>query len=207
MCASPSAGTLAAMNQQSPWRAAVVTAVAAAALLAAACSASPAPAGGTSSTPASAGGPSSAGTGSAPNAGGSADPLQGVAYSQCMRSHGVADFPDPDGSGQIPKETPQQLGISDSVFGAAQQACMNLLPASMTSGTITGPEELDYVKAAACMRSHGVPNFPDPSFSGGQVEFPMLQHIVDLNSPQVIQAYQICRRLIPPGLPYSGSGG
>jgi hypothetical protein len=203
----PPAGTLAAMNPQSPWRTAAVAAVIAVALLAAACSGSPASAGSTSSTPASAGGPPSAGTGTAPNAGGSADPLQGVAYSQCMRSHGVADFPDPDGNGQIPKETPQQLGIGDSVLAAAQQACLNLLPASMTARTITAQEQLDYVKAAACMRSHGVPDFPDPIFSGGQVEFPMLQHIVDLNSPQVIQAYQICSKLIPPGLPYSGSGG
>src|SRR5215471_6733632 len=82
-------------------RAGVVIAVmAAAAVLAAACSSSP----------------SSTGAGGPPNSGGS-----GVAYAQCVRSHGIPNFPDPDSSGQIPKETGQQLGVSDSVLAAATQ--------------------------------------------------------------------------------------
>ena len=88
--------------------AAVITVMAAAALLAAACG----------------GSPSSTGSGGSPNAGGSANSPSAVAYSQCMRSHGVPNFPDPDSSGQIPKEAQtQQLGVSDSRFQAAQAAC------------------------------------------------------------------------------------
>jgi hypothetical protein len=49
----------------------------------------------------------------------------------------------------------------------------------------------------SCMRSHGVPNFPDPSFSNGQVEFPMLEHIADIHSTQFTRAYRTCRKLIP----------
>lgn len=55
------------------------------------------------------------------------------------------------------------------------------------------------------MRLHHITNFPEPSFLGSQVEFPGLSHIADLNSPAFIRAYHICQKLIPPGLPDSGS--
>jgi hypothetical protein len=135
-----------------------------------------------------------------------------LAYSSCMRSHGVPNFPDPASSGGIPKLTQQQLGVSQAQFAAAQSACQHLLPPGQSlSGqpqqTISAQQQADYLKAAACMRSHGLTNFPEPTFAGGRVEFPMLEHLVDLNSPQFSRAYKICRKLIPPGLPYSGSGG
>jgi hypothetical protein len=82
------------------WRAprtgAVVIATAALGLLAAACS----------------GSPSSAGSGGSTAAGGSAGSPSAVAYSACMRSHGVPNFPDPSSSGQVPKPDPLQLGVS-----------------------------------------------------------------------------------------------
>jgi hypothetical protein len=46
----------------------------------------------------------------------------GLAFSHCMRSHGVSQFPDPDRSGAIPKVTMQQLGVSSSQFQVAQSA-------------------------------------------------------------------------------------
>jgi hypothetical protein len=161
------------------------------------------------------GGPSTPGAATDPPATAvspSADGSTGlIAYSTCMRSHGVPNFPDPASSGGIPKETGQQLGVSDAQLQAAQNACYQLLPAGESlSGqpiqTITAQQQQYYLKAAACMRSHGVSNFPEPVFQNGQVEFPMLEHLVDLNSPQFTQAYGICHKLIPPGLPDSGSG-
>jgi hypothetical protein len=147
-------------------------------------------------------------TGASPSADGSTGLL---AYSSCMRSHGVPNFPDPASSGGIPKETGQQLGVSDSQLQAAQNACQHLIPPGESlSGqqiqTITAQQQQYYLKAAACMRSHGITNFPEPVFQNGQVEFPELQHLVDLNSPQFTQAYHICQKLIPHGLPDSGSG-
>jgi hypothetical protein len=135
-----------------------------------------------------------------------------LAYASCMRSHGVPDFPDPASSGGIPKETGQQLGVSDSELNAAQNACQHVIPAGQSlsgqaSQTITVQQQQDYLKVAACMRSHGFSDFPEPSFSAGQVEFPQLQHLVDVNSPQFTQAYHICQKLVPAGLPFSGSGG
>ncbi len=56
------------------------------------------------------------------------------------------------------------------------------------------------------MRSHGVPNFPDPNFSGGNVSFP-IPPSTDTHSTQFNEARQTCQKLIPAGLPYSGSEG
>ncbi|MGH9920151.1 MAG: lipase family protein, partial [Nitrososphaerales archaeon] len=61
------------------------------------------------------------------------------AYSSCMRSHGVRNFPDPTSSEGIPKESPQQLGISNSRFVAAQKDCINVLPAGESLGGPSGP--------------------------------------------------------------------
>jgi len=73
--------------------------------------------------------------------------------------------------------------------------------------TISVEQQQYYLKAAACMRSHGVTNFPEPSFFGGSVEFQGLGHLPGVHSPLFTHAFHICQKLIPPGLPYrSGSG-
>ena len=179
-----------------PWprrarAAAVITVMAAAALLAAACSSSP----------------SSTGSGGSPNAGGSASSPSALAFSRCMRSHGVPNFPDPPPSfnGKFPGSSPQQLGISESRLRAVTGACQNLLPAVQGPAPLTAQDQQDYLRAATCMRSHGITNFPDPVFSGGTVHFPIPSSI-DASSTSFTQARQTCERLIPAGLPYSGSG-
>jgi hypothetical protein len=53
-----------------------------------------------------------------------------VAYSACIRSHCVPNFPDPDSSGQVPKADPQALGVSSTQLQAAQQACQHLYPSN-----------------------------------------------------------------------------
>jgi hypothetical protein len=122
-------------------------------------------------------GPSSAGSAGAPDAGGSASSPSAVAYSQCVRSHGVPEFPDPGSSGQLPKGDAQQFGVSSTQYQAAQTACQHLLPTggSMHQGDDQCLQNSDCPpalvqqmltadrKLARCMRSHGVPNFPDPS--------------------------------------------
>ena len=66
--------------------------------------------------------------GGSPDGGGSPNSPSAVAFSTCMRSHGVPNFPDPDSSGGIPKETLRQLGVSNSRYQAAVQACGHLVP-------------------------------------------------------------------------------
>ena len=171
----------------------VITVMAAAAVLAAACS------GGTSST----------GSGGSPTAGGSANSPSAVAYSRCVRAHGVPNFPDPGSNGQIPELAAKSAfrEVSNSRARAAANACANLYPAGQGSPTLTAQEQQDYLRAAACMRSHGITNFPDPTFPGGHASLPAAPSSIDTKSRQFTQAAQTCRKLIPAGLPYSGSGG
>jgi hypothetical protein len=70
------------------------------------------------------------------------------------------------------------------------------------SQTITRADRADYQAAARCMRSNGVPDFPDPTFGNNTVMFNIPPNI-DPNSSQAKTAEAICVKLIPPGLPYS----
>jgi hypothetical protein len=120
---------------------------------------------------------SSPSAGRQPNGGGSSTSPSAVAYAGCMRSHGVASYPDPTSGGNLPKGGAEAFGVSTTVFAAAQLTCQHLLPATggsfiaqfqqCVSGGVCPPslvqEALTTQRAfAQCMRSHGVPNFPDP---------------------------------------------
>jgi hypothetical protein len=96
-----------------------------------------------------------------------------------MRSHGVPNYPDPDSSGQLPKPDARHLGTSSTQLQAAQQGCQHLLPITgraINAGSVQQcmmaddcPRALvqqvltEERTFAGCMRSHGVPNWPDPT--------------------------------------------
>jgi hypothetical protein len=128
-----------------------------------------------------------------------------------MRARGVPNFPDPDSTGGIPKGAVVSAfqAVSRSRADAAQHACNHLLPAGGLSGqavqTITPQDRQDYLKAAACMRSHGIPDFPDPTFPNNseQINIPTS---INQNSSQFTSAATICTKLIPAGLPGSHRG-
>ena len=152
------------------------------------------------------GSPSSAGSGGSSNAHGSGNSQQGLAYSRCMRSHGVPRFPDassgnalPDG---LPKVDPQQLGVSGPQYRAAQGGCAHLLPGS--GGTPQAESQRDLramLGFARCMRSHGVPGWPDPTNGSAGWGFNLL-HVngFDPNSPQIDQKMTGCGRSLPSGV-------
>lgn len=123
-----------------------------------------------------------------------------------MRSHGVPQFPDPTTNGTNVKILIGGSGIDPDTpqFNAAQAACSGLLPARSNGPTITSADRLDYVKAVACVRAHGVPDFPDPIYVDGQPSF-HIPATISPNSPVVAKAIATCRKLIPAGLPYSAS--
>lgn len=125
-----------------------------------------------------------------------------VKYARCMRSHGASKFPDPTSSTGSIKVTKRSL-VSTPNFQAASRSCAKYAPAGRASPTLTSKDRSDYLKAAACMRSHGIAGFPDPVFSGSSnVSFP-IPGTMDTNSPQFLRARGTCEKLIPPGLPYS----
>jgi hypothetical protein len=131
-----------------------------------------------------------------------ASTLQGdeIAFARCMRSRGVPNYPDPTRSGLV-KESVEQLGVSSSRFQRAQTACQHLLP---NGGSAPNPTQVQYVRAlslhfAQCVRSHGVPGFPDPG-SDGRIPDPATVGI-NQGSPKFEAANQACRKYRPPYMP------
>ena len=177
--------------------AAAIIAAAALVLLAAGCSGSP-----SSTDPG--GSRSATGSGGSPSAGGSANsPL--LAFSQCMRSRGVPDFPDPQpGATNAKFPGAQQLGVSSSQYQAADNACQHLLPAGVDDQF--PPAEVQQLligmrQFSQCMRSHGVPTFPDPVATNGQVKFVISVSKDGFNphSPQILAKAHACQHVLPAG--------
>jgi hypothetical protein len=152
-----------------------------------------------STTPTSSAAAAPAGAG-APSA---TDNAKLVRYSECMRSHGVPGFPDPSGGRlllQVTKGSSTSLNPDSPQFKAAAQACKALAPAGARGGqTASSQLQAQALKYSSCMRSHGVPKFPDPTFSGGGVR--MQLHGIDPNAPAFKQAQQACASLAPGGTP------
>lgn len=130
-----------------------------------------------------------------------------VSYVHCMRAHGEPDFP-------MPFRTADGYGISigpgtgvnprSPKFQSAQASCRHLLPAKGQGPTITPADQADYLKGAACMRAHGYPSFPDPAMTSHSVQFNVPSSI-DQSSTKFREAVTTCEKLIPAGLPYSGT--
>lgn len=157
-------------------------------------------------------GGSHSGSGGSPSPGG-ATSASAVAYSACIRQHGVPDYPDPNGSGQLAKTDAQQLGVSNSRYQAAEHVCKHLLPtggtrpqqehqcmqdgdcsAAMVQQMLTADRKL-----ARCMRGHGVPNFPDPTTDSHGPIFNISK--VGISDPashshQFIHELGVCEQLI-----------
>ncbi|HMH89446.1 MAG TPA: hypothetical protein VK586_00020 [Streptosporangiaceae bacterium] len=170
--------------------AAAITAAAALALLAA-CSSSP----------------SAAGSGGAPKAGASAVSQIGISYATCMRSHGVPKYPDPSSSNELPDGLPkvglQQLDVSNAQYQAAQHACAHLLPNGGQPTQAQAQQDLTAMRRfARCMRSHGVPTWPDPNEDSAAGWGFNLLHVVgfDPSSTEIDNKMDECDRALPPGI-------
>ncbi len=184
-------------------------------VVAAACGSTPAANGvATLETPGASASPSGS-AGSGAKASGSPDAYQAMlAYSQCMRQHGITKFPDPinEGGGvglRIAGGPDTGLDPNSSQFQAAQQACQSLMPAA-PSGARQGPDpsmQAQALQYSSCMRSHGLPNFPDPQFSNGGMTMKIGGSQVDPNSPQFKAAQQACQSLLPGFAGGTTSGG
>jgi hypothetical protein len=180
-----------ATRRQPARTAAAIIATAALVLLSAACSDS-------SSSTSSA---SSSAAGAAANS-----PL--VAFSQCVRSRGVPDFPD-SAPGATNAKFPgaRQLRVSSALLSAAENACQHLLPAGVDDQfpaaevplLLTGMRQF-----SQCMRSHGVPNWPDPSTdSEGRPVFDLSDHGFSrqqAHSSQLGAKEDECQHLLPSAL-------
>jgi hypothetical protein len=126
-----------------------------------------------------------------------------LAYARCMRSHGEPGFPDPDSQGGFDKTAVVRTfrQTSNSVVLSASRACQHLMPQGLgpqrpqLSASQQQQLQADVLKAAKCIRSHGVPNFPDPTVdSYGHIN---VGGGVNPESPQVKAALQACQHFVP----------
>ena len=177
--------------------AAAIIATAALAVLATACGSSP--------TSTASGSASTAGrSAKSSNAGGSAN-ARLVAFSHCVRSHGVPNFPDPQaGASNAKFPSAPQLRVSSSQLSTAEDACQRLLPVGIDDQFPPAEVPLllrGMLPFARCMRSQGVPNFPDPALdSEGRPIFPLSTHGISLNyshSQRFNTVMGKCQYLVP----------
>jgi hypothetical protein len=150
-----------------------------------------------------------AGSTTGPGGGEAAPGGQAVAYAACMRTHGVTNFPDPQIShngSEVSVKIAVPVGAvkGNPQFGPAQAACRKLLPGGGPGhpAALTPAQQEQYLKAAACIRSHGLPSFPDPTFSGGGVHIDHQK--LNESSPAFKTAVHDCESLIPGGVHGSG---
>jgi hypothetical protein len=136
-----------------------------------------------------------------------------LAYSRCMRSHGVSRFPDPTSVGVIPKVTLALLGVGSAALQSAQAACRNLLPSTLQPGPPSQAELRqawsNTLRFARCMRSDGVAGWPDPTSDSPNSDRPNfnLPVGIDLNSPRIAARIRECEPLLDGWSPYVNSAG
>ncbi len=94
---------------------------------------------------------------------------EALRYSQCMRAHGIADFPDPSANGSFPIHAGpnSDLNNNDPTFEAAIQACRQYRPVVNLTPAQHAQLESEYLAFAHCMRSQGISDFPDPVTGSG----------------------------------------
>ncbi len=126
-----------------------------------------------------------------------------VKFSQCMRTHGEPEFPEPtEGGIRIQNHNGHGPNPESPRFQAAEKACSKYAPSKIApSPAEQAKMQEGALKFSACMRSHGVPNFPDPEFhhSGGGVGIRIggKGSGIDPNSPQFRAAQKTCQSDLP----------
>jgi hypothetical protein len=135
---------------------------------------------------------------------------QSLAFSQCMRAHGVSDFPDPDAQGQtqISGGANSDLNPNNPTFQKAQNACQSKLPKPSPAQQAQALQNA--LKMSQCMRAHGITDFPDPqSGAGGRISISLHgSPSSDLNpsDPAFQRAQKVCMPNAP-RLPSKQNGG
>lgn len=120
---------------------------------------------------------------------------------KCARAHGI-DLPDPSPNGTFGSRNAVTLENIVRQYGQikinqVEQACRQYLVVAFPNLALTPAQRAQRRQAlfqfAACMRAHGVPNFPDPGASAAAFK----SSDFSLNSPAIKSAVTRCRGLLP----------
>ena len=140
----------------------------------------------------SSGDPSATGSSSSAASGGQI--AQGEAYTHCMRSHGVSNFPDPSFGSSGDMTFQGSFNQNTPTYQTAAQACGSLKPGGAQAPGVSAQKLATEVRWARCMRTHGVPSFPDPNAQGA-----FDSSKFDSQSAAFQTATQACKSLQPSG--------
>ena len=118
-----------------------------------------------------------------------------IAYSHCMRTHGVPAFPDPTSSQGITKRAVVAVSGTPQ-FATASTDCRRFLPATGLAAPPTAQQirtrVADAIAFARCMRAHGFAHFPDPTATGDLTHQMLASAGIELHQPAVVQAADGC---------------
>jgi hypothetical protein len=133
---------------------------------------------------------------------------QALAFSRCMRAHGLPNFPDPSTNGRgIQLSVGPSSGVNPQApaFQAAQKACGRLLPGGGPSSRHpSAQDKAQMLQVSQCMRRHGITDFPDPTTTqpsdprrfgmaiGRDGVFLAIPNSIDVQSPAFKQAAAAC---------------
>lgn len=130
---------------------------------------------------------------------------------RCMRAHGAPNFPDPrPGGGFSVASSPGSstlsvdgITFSGPAFESAVKTC-RFFGGGSGPPPISEAQQQQMIAKARCIRHHGVPNFPDPTFGpGGEGAGINLGPGDNLQSPAVRLAVKAC---VDVGAPIPGAG-
>jgi hypothetical protein len=121
----------------------------------------------------------------------------GPKYSACMRKQGVTNFPDPNGQGVITIHSGMGIDPGSPAFTSARATCAKLLPnGGRPTPAQIAQQQQQMLALSACMRAHGLKDFPDPSNGGLEIQ---THPGSDLNpdNPTFQKAQQACQKYAP----------
>lgn len=130
-------------------------------------------------------------------------------WASCMRSHGTPDLADPtiDANGTIHISLPA-ADTGPTSFKVDQGPCGNYLMGASQAlrggQPLKKPDPAKLLKYSHCMQAHGIPDFPDPSASGGLSIRVSPGSDLDPHSPTFQAASKLCAKQT--GVPGLGGG-
>ena len=144
------------------------------------------------------------GGGIAPVLAGTSNYQKALAYAQCMRAHGEPSYPDPTSNGGFVIDGKKDH-LNGALMNSANKTCQHLLPkvAPMTA-VQQRQATAQALRFVACMRTHGIPDMPDPVVNAQGMEFRIggpKGKGPPPGSPVLHNAMQACQKLIPGGPP------
>jgi hypothetical protein len=114
---------------------------------------------------------------------------------QCIRTHGLPNFPDPVQNGQT-GDWQLPVGVAKPP-AAVMNACKSIsdrLPASRNDTPLSAAEMVKARELSRCMRQHGIADWPDPDASGA---FPLPPRLIQLGKRGIMSQIKACGQYWP----------